>query len=292
MGGRGGFLLVLWAILVHRTLPLISESCVSTPISSSGGVGGQLICDSKWLGDQPHFRSLLPIRTPFLLCAISGAFRHDTNFLDKLCRFRYPLSYDRTLPMILTRTLRFPTDNPLHLPMLDPAMQPLAYTAPMRTWGNSSRPSLWPGTTNFYTDDQRFTALKKHPDFFLRSGCHFAIEPNFSTYADVDFFYNFEAIYWKRRIARYWQTQGISIFADLHVQPSCRELNFMGIPPSYRAFANRGNPSELAWLLDDYQAAQAHTGVETLLYLVFGGGPKVQAFCAEHHWLWVENVRG
>ncbi|MCP3676025.1 MAG: DUF4417 domain-containing protein [Deltaproteobacteria bacterium] len=161
----------------------------------------------------------------------------------------------------------------------------------MKTWGSTARRSSWSGTFNFYTADDRFTNLIKHPEKFLDTGCHYAIEPNFSTSSEMDFFWNFAAIYWKRRIARFWQDHQVLLFVDLYVSPQYRDLNLLSVPKGWTAYANRALRTQSDHLLDDYALACNHAGTDAILYLVFGGGPAAAALCKTHQWLWIENQR-
>ena len=194
--------------------------------------------------------------------------------------------------MPLDTYFRFSTNNQYDIPLLDITLQADGYMPPMKTWGASKRNTPWSGTVNFYTHDVRFTALKKHPDTFLKTGCNYAIEPNFSTSHELDFIYNLEAIYWKRRLARYWQTYGVRIFVDLTVDGYYDELNLLGVPPTWNAYAIRGFAEHPEWIEQAFTIACQHADSSTPLFLVFGGGQTIATLCRQHpEWLWIENTR-
>jgi len=184
---------------------------------------------------------------------------------------------------------RFPTNNNLDIPLLDITMQPTSVHPPHKTWGSHRRDTFFNGTYNFYTSDERFTNFQRYPEQLLKSGCKYVVEPNYSTDSQLDFKWNYDAIYWKRKIARYWQDNEVFVFVDLNVDRVYQEMNLLSVPKGYAAYANRAHKhlKDHNYLLEDYELAKAHTQKDSLLYLVFGGGPQIQKMCAEYHWIWI-----
>jgi hypothetical protein len=109
------------------------------------------------------------------------------------------------------------------------------------------------------------------------------IEPNFSTHEQHPPAYVLWQVYRKRWLARWWQSKGLRVWVDLNVHRDFRELNLLGVPRGWKAFANRAH-SEGDGLAEEYELARQHAGSEDVLYLVYGGGKAVKALCAERGW--------
>lgn len=186
----------------------------------------------------------------------------------------------------------WPTDNDWGVPLLDLNMQALAFDQPAAIWGAGGRKARMNGTWLFYTEDYRYEALWADPSPVLNTGAIAAVEPNFSVYRNMPAAVGLWQVYRKRWIARWWQSHGLRVWVDLNVASNHYELNALGIPQGWRAFATRGYSERLDELHLEYgQACQfAGEGV-TPLFLVVGGGKAVKAECMAHGWLWVtENM--
>ena len=68
------------------------------------------------------------------------------------------------------------------------------------------------------------------------------------------------------------------------------DVNMLGIPDGWKAFATRGYSDRLDGTHAEYAQAQriAGEGV-TPLFLVYGGGVKVKEECQRNGWLWLQE---
>lgn len=175
-----------------------------------------------------------------------------------------------------------------HFPTLDPLMQAERLEQPVVRWGRIGRTKPMTGTYHFMTDDYRFQTLERRAGLVPASGCRAAVEPNYSTWPGMDGGAALRTIYRKRRLAAYWQSRGVRILVDANVAPDARDVALLGVPAGWRAYATRSHRDygvdeldrEFAWLA-------AHAGTDDLLYVVFGGGRRRGAECAERGWTWV-----
>ena len=185
----------------------------------------------------------------------------------------------------------------MDIPELDIAMQATEVVEPVTRWGRISRKAEMPGTYHLFTDDYRFTMLKRRPWMLPATGCKVAVEPNFSTWPEMGRLAATDAICWKRRLARAWQDCGVRIIVDLNVDPAFRHLSLLGVPEGWRAYATRQHrgiaPSAIE---DDHRQAVAHAGTPDILFCVFGGWRKVRDLCRERGWRWtaedIHRARG
>jgi len=186
----------------------------------------------------------------------------------------------------------WPSDNDYGVPLLDANMQAAAFDQPCETWGVSDRKARMNGTWAFYTEDYRYEALWTDPSPVVNTGCVNAIEPNFSCYSNMPVAVALWQIYRKRWIARWWQSVGIRIIVDLNVAPVHYELNRLGIPSGWRAFATRGYGNRLDECHAEYQQACSIAGEGvTPLFVVYGGGQSVKDECKRNGWLWVPEAQ-
>jgi len=179
----------------------------------------------------------------------------------------------------------FPSDNELGIPTLDLRMQAAACVFPLTTWGTIAGNRAMPGTWLFYIDDYRFEPLWKDPAKALRAGAVNAAEINFSTHEQHPKAYAIWQTYRKRWVARYWQTQGVRILVDLNVHESFRDVNLIGVPKGWKAYANRAH-NRGDGLEAEHAIACEHAGTDEILYLVYGGGKAVKELCAARSWNW------
>jgi hypothetical protein len=192
---------------------------------------------------------------------------------------------DAALPSGVPDSL-WPTDNEWGIPLLSIERQADAFDLPIETWGAKGR-KVAAGTYHFYTEDYRFAAIWDRPGQLVAAGCVNAVEPNFSVYDQVPRAVALWATYRKRWLARYWQSQGIRIFVDLNVARPYDDLNLLGVPKGWRAYATRGYTSRLDMLAEELEIARTHAGTRDVLFMVYGGGDKVRQWCSANVALWL-----
>lgn len=179
------------------------------------------------------------------------------------------------------------------IPELDPAMCADRLVAPVTKWGTRRRTDPMPGTWHAYTHDYKISSLLKNPQRLLRSRPAVAVEPNFSVCDETPVA---EAIWWtyqKRRVARRWQEMGVRVICDLNVGPRHREINLIGVPRGWTAYATRAH-REYGFdaIHDEYLRAVEQAGTEKILFCVFGGGRRrVGRLCKANGWQWVPEHR-
>jgi hypothetical protein len=194
-----------------------------------------------------------------------------------------------TLPFETTAE-PFPAEPPdgVFIPALDLAWQAPELAEPVTRWGSIARASEISGTYHFYTDDYRFSALTRDPGRLVASGCRVAVEPNYSTWPEMEPVRFWDGIRLKRALACHWGRAGVKLIADLGVDPVFRAANFAGIPRGWRAYAVRHQRGiGLDEIGRDHAAACAHAGTSEILFVVVGGWRRVRDRCAARRWSWV-----
>ncbi len=188
---------------------------------------------------------------------------------------------------------RFPSDNAWDVPTLDVRMQALQVELPWQSWGSKrgGRKRAMPGTYHFYVSDDRFEALWKDPMPVVLSGCHAAVEPNFTISLESPRAYVLWCVYRKRWLARYWQTEGVRVFVDLNVPAEYADLTFLGVPKEWRAYVTRGYTERMEATENEWRAACEHHGDADILFTVYGGGRAVKEMCGERGWGWIAEER-
>lgn len=182
----------------------------------------------------------------------------------------------------------FPSDNEWGIPTLKLTMQARSVDLPVERWGRNSRHNAkMPGTFHFYTDDYKFAALWADPLPIITSGCQNIIEPNFSTGEQMPAAVALWGIYRKRWMARWWQEYGVRVFVDLNVEPRFAQLNLLGVPKGWRAYATRAYDERFDLVEHDFALASANAETDDLLFLVMGGGEKARALCGARGWVWI-----
>ena len=190
----------------------------------------------------------------------------------------------------------FPSDNALEIPALRSRLQADAIDQPVLPWGGqsshwrASRIKDFRGTWHFYVDDAKFSALRHRPDAPLATAATTLVEPNFSLDDSTPLWLGLQAIGWKRWIARYWQQDGRRILVDLHVPDKFAQLNLVGVPKGWTAYATRAAERKIADLESDHMLAMAHAGTsdpQDLTFLVYGGDSRVRAWCQRRAAEWV-----
>lgn len=182
----------------------------------------------------------------------------------------------------------WPSNNDAGVPLLDLRLQADAVDIPVQVWGEIKRGTLCKkgGTVCFYTEDYRFEKLWKDPSPLVNSKVVNIVEPNFSVYQQVPPAVALYNTYRKRWLARYWQSKGLRVFVDLNVAPYFYEVNLLGVPDGWRAYATRGYSERLDHLMLEHALACKKAGHDDLLFLVYGGGLAVKKACQSHGWIW------
>ena len=179
------------------------------------------------------------------------------------------------------------------IPLLDAQMQAREMVAPITKWGHIGRGKEMPGTYHFYTDDYKFSALWNKPAQPLASGCTQVVEANYSTNPEMPRAVALWRTYQKRYLARFWQLHGLRVLVDLNVEPEFADINLLGVPQGWRAYATR-------WLdqygefpvLEQYRLAQERAGSNDVLFVVFGGRDLAERTCARNGWTWIREHSG
>lgn len=172
----------------------------------------------------------------------------------------------------------WPTDNDWEIPVLDLALQANAVDLPFVTWGmgKAARSKKMKGTWGFYTEDYRYTALWTDPSPVPNSGCVNAVEPNYSCYGQTPRALALYRIYQKRYLARVWQMFGVRIFVDLNVNDRHFDLNLLGVPTGWKAYATRGYNERTDYIEQQYALACERAQSDSLLFVIYGGGQAVK----------------
>lgn len=183
----------------------------------------------------------------------------------------------------------YDSDNDFEIPNLLLDMQAGQVELPLTAWGANTRLRKDVSTYHFYIDDYKFEKLWKDPYNLLVSGCKAIVEPNCSCHDQTPIAYGLSLIYKKRWLARRCQEQGIKVYADLNVATKFMELNKLGIPKGYNAFATRGSDGFINWLEENLRVAQEISGLERPNLIVYSGGKQVQKFCQKHGLVYLQG---
>ena len=175
----------------------------------------------------------------------------------------------------------WPSNNDLEIPTLDIDMQAQDVTIPFLCYGEQKRTFHMEGngTLHFYTDDYRYSDIYNRPEKILQHNPRNIVEPNFSLFNEMPIAFGLQAIYKKRWIARAMQARGIRIFVDLNVAQKYYQMNMLGVPMGWRAFATRGYSDRLANLEFEYGIAKTWARDKSPLFVVYGGGKDSRDFC-------------
>lgn len=204
--------------------------------------------------------------------------------------------YDRKDPdaVMLTKDdvpdCLFPTDNEYGIPVLRMDRMANALDLPIVMWGQRRRTDFMFGTWGFYVDDYRFQALWKDPTPIVNSRAVNAIECNFTVHNHLPRALALYETYRKRWLARFWQDfGGTRIFVDMNVPPEHEEVNLLGVPRGWLAYATRGTIN-VAAIQRRHELALDWAGAENkanVVFVVYGGGKDAKAYCLEHGVIWV-----
>lgn len=179
----------------------------------------------------------------------------------------------------------FPTDNDFEIPTLDLSMQAKDVQIPFLCFGEQKRTFNMGGngTLHFYTDDYRFTSVFEHPEkVYAQHNPANIVEPNFSLYNETPISFGMQALYKKRWISRAMQSKGIGVFVDLNVAQKWYQLNMLGVPRGWRAFATRGYSDRLNNLAFELSIAKDWAEGKIPIFAIYGGGDVCRNFAKEH----------
>jgi hypothetical protein len=183
-------------------------------------------------------------------------------------------------PAVVPETI-YPSGNEYDIPELLLELQAETAEIPIKTYGERRRGAP-AQTIHFYTDDYRFSGLWKKPEKILESQPIAVVEPNYTLTDQVPTAEAIYRTYQKRYIARYLQQNGIRIFADLNVDPPHVEINTIGIPAGWQAYATRGYSHAIEELDSRLELATEIAGGRLLRFMVYGGGTAVKQWAADH----------
>lgn len=183
----------------------------------------------------------------------------------------------------------WPSDNDWGIPLLDINQQAQSLDLPIQHWGSTSRRKKMRGTLAFYTDDYRFEALASDPSPVANLSIVNVVEPNFTTTSDMPAAVALYQIFRKRYMTRWWQSIGIRAFVDMNVSPAFYDLNMLGVPKGWRAYATRGSADFLHWLDTEYEIACEWAESKDILFVVFAGGKAVKDHCQVKGYTWIPD---
>lgn len=172
------------------------------------------------------------------------------------------------------------------IPELTVDMQATEIALPAMIWGGISRSRIMPGTYLFYEDDFKFQGLWAAPEKILATRCKVAVEMNWSTRDHSDYEEVLTGIYCKRVMSVYWALHGIKVIVDLNLAPYYVEgMALLGVPEGWNAYATRAHrESRMGFVEEQYRLAQQHSGLYEPFFVVYGGGKKTAAYCADRPW--------
>ena len=195
----------------------------------------------------------------------------------------------------------WPSDNYEGFATLDIAKQGDAFDYPL-VWGSQARTRSFAGRTIlFYTDDERFNAmgnavmygslfwkLWERPDKVWQSGAPSFCEVNFSTSNAQPFWVAASQIGKKRQLSRLFQEKGMRCWVDLNVAERWEELNLVGVPRGWMAYATHQQKyMDLAVLQHQYELAAAHAMSDNIRFAVYAHNKEVERLCMRSGWLYI-----
>ena len=86
------------------------------------------------------------------------------------------------------------------------------------------------------------------------------------------------------------QSQGIGVFVDLNVAQKWYQLNMLGVPRGWRAFATRGYSDRLNNLAFELSIAKDWALGKTPLFVIYGGGNECRRFAQENGCVYINPV--
>lgn len=176
------------------------------------------------------------------------------------------------------------TNNADGIPMLRLDMQADVIDFPVLQWGRQGRTKKNSGSWVFFCEDYRMSAVWDNPTVVLNTGCRSVVEPNFSVLAQYPRAAAAWQVYRKRWLARFWQERGTRIIVDLNVALEYSDVNMLGVPRGWRAYATRGHVDRLDDLEHEFALACGRRGSADVMFLVWGGGNAVSDLCNRRGW--------
>lgn len=198
----------------------------------------------------------------------------------------------KSTPIPWVPDMAYKSSNEWEIPdlILD-ASAPQGIVNPFMPWGSQKRDKK-AGTYHFYVDDYRFQTIWDKPDQVINSGCTSIVEPNLSTDSFIPMAYGAFLIFKKRYFARMLQEHGVRVYVDMHVHRKFADVNLVGVPPGWNAFATRGYADEIEELIEEINTARQfvneHSGNVELNMIVYGGGKEVESVVRDHGCMYVQ----
>jgi len=158
-------------------------------------------------------------------------------------------------PGIVPQALQYPFDNIYEIFTLRKDMQPTAPPGQVKVWGNKKSNYNPEGTMAFYTTDTKFMSKLFQPMIVVETGCAAIVEMNYTLDQSWPLAFGFTPIARKRQFSLIMQNHDIGIIADLYVPEKFADLNMLGIPDGYSAFATRGHSKDILALEIRYNRA-------------------------------------
>lgn len=195
----------------------------------------------------------------------------------------------------------WPSDNYEGFATLDSEKQGDAFDYPL-AWGSQARTKSLAGRTiHFYVDDSRFNALGnavvyghiywklwERPDKVWWSGAPSFVEVNFSTSNAQPFWVAASQIGKKRQLSRLFQEKGMRCWVDLNVAERWEELNLVGVPRGWMAYATHQQKyMGLDVLQHQYELACAHAMSDNVRFAVYAHNKEVERICMRNGWLYI-----
>lgn len=182
----------------------------------------------------------------------------------------------------------FPSEPEYGIPILSMKYQATEVVKPVVKWGEISRKAKMQGIWHFYVEDHKFETLYYNdPNAPLLSGAVACVEPNFSIRSQTPKAWALGQTFKKRWLARYWQSKGMRIFVDLNMGLDWAEVNMLGVPRGWTAYATRGYNEVVEHMVESYKFAQDWAETDDIIFLVIGGGKEVQKTAADYQWFWI-----
>jgi hypothetical protein len=83
--------------------------------------------------------------------------------------------------------------------------------------------------------------------------------------------------------------QGLSVIVDMNVGEAFYDINMLGVPKGWKAYATRGYTSRTDQTLHEYKLACDRAGSEQILFIVYGGGIAVKELSQQNGWVWIDE---
>ena len=197
----------------------------------------------------------------------------------------------------------FPSSNSEGVADLMLSMQGDFMDYPLQ-YGSVKRNGDYRGRTiEFYVDDWRFNSLGnavlygatfwklwERPDYVWKSGSPSFVEVNFSTSNAQPRWRALQQIGKKRHLSRYWQERGMRCWVDLNVAPRWWDLNLLGVPLGWNAWATRVHKNDSLQTISDQAAiAESHAGTDQIKFVVFGHRQEIEALCMRRSWIYIDE---